>query len=179
MEYPVYAEDGWRGRKAVWIKHSDKDTDAYHVDFRGSADMIVRRGGMQGPIVGKIDFHNFSNYVEIHFENNERVEMRRDGLFSRTQIVDLPAAPGPTRFAWKSTLSHGSKFGGNLKLEDSNGQVLALFAHSCGMRKDGTLTIVVFRLQQSFLDQVIVSFMAVEEKQRRQAISVAAGGASC
>lgn len=180
MEYPIYAENGWRGRKAVWIKNPDKHTDAYHVDFRGSADMTVRRGGSEGPVVGRIDFHNFSNYVEIHFENNQRVEMRREGMLSKTQMVDLPAAPGNAKlFRWKSTYSHGSKMiGGNLKLEDSNGQVLALFARSSSTRKGGTLTIVMSGLQQQFLDQIFVSFMAIEEKQRRTRANAAGAGAA-
>ncbi|KAF2114659.1 hypothetical protein BDV96DRAFT_577179 [Lophiotrema nucula] len=172
MEFPIYIESGFRGRKAAYIKNPDKYTDAYHVDYRGGADMTVRRGGAQGPIVGRVDFHSFSSAIDISFENNQRVEMRKDGLFSKTRVVDLPAAPSSKRFSWKST-----SFGGGPKMLDSSGQELAFFDRSRGVSKAGTLTLLVSGLEQQFMDQIFVSFMAVEEQLRRQRRAAAAGAA--
>jgi hypothetical protein len=179
MDFTLYAESGFRGRKAVWIKNPDQHTDAYYVDFRGAADMIVRRGGSQGPVVGRIEFHRWKRYTEIFFEDNTRVEMAKAGTFSKTQVVNLPAAPQTSPFQWKHTLSHGTKLGGNLKLEDAKGTVLALFARKSSLSsKDGIVTLTVSNISQQLMDQIFVTFMAVEELMRRQRQAAAAAAAS-
>ncbi|KAF2708381.1 hypothetical protein K504DRAFT_468726 [Pleomassaria siparia CBS 279.74] len=178
MEYPIYFENNWRGSKAVHVKNPDNGTDAYHVNLKGgTSDMDIRRGGPQGPLVGRVDFHRFSGYTEIHFAHDQRVEMSRDRTFSSAQSLTLPAAPGKSQqFRWKkeSLLALGS-----LKLEDSEKNVLAVFKRSSGSRtKDGTLEIKVSGLEQEFTDQIFVSYLAVSEKLRRQRQAAAAGMAA-
>lgn len=68
-------------------------------------------------------------------------------------------------------MSHGSVWrGGNLKLADKEGKILAVYANkSDGWgAKDGILTIVMPGLQMELVDQIVVSGMAVSEKLRRQ-----------
>ena len=183
MEFPLYAESGFRGRKFVYIKNPDGYSNAYTVQYRaGLADIVVHRGGPEGPIVGRIDFHKWSNYVELWFENNVRVEMRRSGMFSNDQIVSLPAAPATSPFAWGTAHGYGSKLaGGNLKLEDSKGTTLALYARKAGWSSNGigVLTLTVSGLPPQLQDQIFVTFIAIEERRRRQRqAGAASAGAS-
>lgn len=180
MEYPVFRESGFRGPKKVYIKNPDQFTDAYHVDFRtGFANMVIRRGNASGPVVGRIDFRCWSRATDIAFEDNSKVEMRSKSTFSEAQAVMLPAAPGPKNFLWKPTSTVGKKrVGGHLKLVDEQGQVLATFTRSAKSKMDGTVRIEVGGLRQEFLDQIFVSFMAVDEKQRKSREAAAAAAAS-
>lgn len=174
MEFPIYAEKGWRGRKALWIKNPDQHTDAYHVDFRGRNDMVVRRGGPQGPIVGRIEFHTWSSYIEIWFEDNTRVEMAKDGMFSSSYIVNLPASLPTSPFKWKHSLK-------TLELKDSKGQYLASFKQKSGWSdKEGIFNLAVTGISQPLMDQIFVTFMAYQERLRRArtAAAGAAGGAA-
>lgn len=202
-QFHLYAESGFTGRKSVTFKFPDKRTDAYFVDYRtGFADLVVRRGGASGPTVGTIVFHRWSNYIELVFEGNQRVEMTRDGLFTRRHAVVLPASPElagkaeqvavgvhrPVKqFFWKGTHDYGASLmaGGSLKLEDTAGNVYAAYTRLASMSKEGRLSILIDGLDQRFVDQIVVSFMAVAEKERRQrrnnaaSAGASAGGGGC
>ncbi|OCL06151.1 hypothetical protein AOQ84DRAFT_378903 [Glonium stellatum] len=192
-QFHLYANSGFRGRKSVTFKLSDKRTDAYFVDYRsGVADLVVRRGGPTGPTVGTIVFHRWSNYIELVLEGNQRVEVARDGMFTRRHTVRLPAGPDHAgrveqagvgvrqpakQFFWKGTHDYGASImtGGSLKLEDTAGNVYAAYTRLRSMSKEGRLNILVDGLDQPFVDQIVVSFMAVAEKERRKRNNAAAG----
>lgn len=158
MEFPVYSEKGLLGRKVVWIKHADKSTVAYHVEFQGLLkDMTVRRGGPQGPVVGRIEFHTWTNSIDISFEDNTRVEMKKDGMFSSSFVVKLPASPN-SPFKWKHTFR-------TLELKDSKGQYLASFKQRSGLSsKEGTFNLTASGISQALMDQIFVTFMAYQER---------------
>lgn len=203
MEYPVYAESGWTGTKAIWIKNPDNATDAYHVERRGNAfemhnkdDTIVRRGGSEGPVVGRLKFDNWKAFAAIVFENPDqniaqpatentsetpagaasettpengtRVEMRNKSLGSPANVVTIPAAPeGSNPFTWKPTRALQSE---NVKCEDAKGTEYASFKKSYGLgKKLGKLKIEKSEeMEQEFLDQIVVSWVGLQERFRRQ-----------
>lgn len=171
MEFPIYVETGFLGRKSATLETTDPQQDSFYVDYRAGPGLLIKRGGPEGPVIGRVEFHDWSGYTEIFFENNARVKMERDGVFTNNHILALPASPQTSPFTWKGTMSHGSMWrGGNLKLADAGGQILAQYANkSDGWgSKDGTLTILMPGLSRELVDQIVVSCMAVSEKLRKQ-----------
>lgn len=171
MDLPIYVDTGFTGRKSAILKPNEPQQDEYYVDYRAGPDLLIRRNGPNGAIIGTVNFHSFSGFTEISFENNICVHMERDGVFTNNHILPLPVSPETSPFTWKGTMSHGSMWrGGNLKLEDSKGQILALYANNSDGygSTDGVLSIVMLGLSRELVDQIVISMMAVSEKLRRQ-----------
>ncbi|KAF2814506.1 uncharacterized protein BDZ99DRAFT_566503 [Mytilinidion resinicola] len=174
-QYNLYVESGFTGRKSVTFTLPDKRTPAYFVDYRsGRADLLIRRGNSSGPVIGSAKFHHFTSRVDLEY-GQQKAEMRKDGAFTRRHVVDMPAGPDKSYY-WKGTSDYNSSFftGGSLKLEGASGTVFVAFARSRGQSKDGQLNILMEGLDEQFLDQIVVSFMAMVEVERRKRKSAAA-----
>src|SRR4051812_45621066 len=98
MEFPVHIDSGWCGPKTAVIKNPDQYTNAYHINFRGSSDIEVRRGGPKGPTIGRVTYHSWRNYTDVLFENNQSSKLARESTFSKTETLVLPAAPKRSQF---------------------------------------------------------------------------------
>ncbi|KAF2871061.1 hypothetical protein BDV95DRAFT_594968 [Massariosphaeria phaeospora] len=170
LEFHVFV-DGTLRRKALRILHADKITPAYFVEL-SRKQLVVHRGNESGPVIGRVGYHTFSpGKMDLVFGSQPEVEMKRVGLFSKNYSVALPAAGSPAPFAWHVSL------GGHISLMDGAGATLADFSRSMKPSKDGVLTMGVFGVQQEFMDQIIISFVAVEEMVIRTAAAAGAAAA--
>ncbi|KAF2501073.1 FAD/NAD(P)-binding domain-containing protein [Lophium mytilinum] len=178
-QYNIYSEGGFTGRKSVTFTLPDKRTPAYFVDYRsGLADLLIRRVNSSGPVIGSVKYHHFTSRIDLAFGGKHKAEMSKDGVFTRRFLVELPAGP-ERQFYWKGTSDYGtsSLSGGGLKLEGAaTGKVFAAFARSLRFSKDGQLNILIEGLDEQFLDQIVVSFIAMMEAERRRGGAGAAGG---
>ena len=101
MEFTIHTDAGFRGPKTAVIKAPDQRTDAYHVNWKGSSDVDTRRGGPSGTLIGRVNFHTFSQTVDIEFENSQSSKLTNAGVFSRALTLPLPAASKKSQFYWK------------------------------------------------------------------------------
>lgn len=164
MEFLVTIESGWTGRKTACVKNPSQ-ADAYFANYRGANDITIHRGSRNGPVIGRVDFSSWGQTIYIYF-GNDRVEMRKDGIFTNAHAVPLPASPEASPFKWKigSVLSTG----GSLKLVDAKGIEVATHHRISGRRSQiGRMVINVQGLNQELMDQIFVSFLAMEERIRR------------
>lgn len=164
MEYLVYGEWGFTGHKALYIKNPDK-TDAYHVELRRGSDTLVRRGGIQGPVISRILFDPLHRYAQIEFENNAQTTLAAYGVISITHDVIVPAMPERSPFRCKAP-----PFTSNCwRLEDAKKTEFAYFQRSWSLgAKLGTIIIKQPGLSQQLVDQLVIILLAMEEKLRGQ-----------
>ena len=185
MDFQIYADTGFRGRKSLTILAPDGSTEAYFIDFRnpGPSNLSVHRGTSSGAPIARIEFHKWHKHTDIEFltpgSQRQTVEMRPESWSSKTQLVNLPAAGNVGPFQWKATHEFGKLKSGDLKLVDSKGMVLATFERKTGWGKgglEGTVRLCV-DMAPEMRDQMFTTFVAVMEKQRRSRQAAAAGAA--
>jgi hypothetical protein len=181
MDYPFTIESGFRGRKTGTIQTPGTHTTAYYIDYRTTAFTITIHKGdsASAPTIGRVTFHSLSSTIDIAFlhpvtQTEDLVAMKQDSLLSlgSTYSLPLPAAGAAFTppFCWKVSGSVGSVLkGGGLKCEDARGSVLAMYAFVSGWGKgNGALRVEERGLQEGLLDQVVVSFLTMEEGLRRR-----------
>jgi len=159
MEFPIQIDSGWRGPKTALIKNPDQHTNAYHVNLRGTSDVEVRRGGPQGPLIGRVEYRCWSKHDDVYFSSNQPVTLSRASMFSRAETLVLPASPKASQFYWRREQGLSSRC--RMWLEDGDGVVVAQFASKHVKSRDGVVTLVVGGLSQEFVDQIFVSFVGL------------------
>jgi len=138
---------------------------------RAAADLELHRGDFDtdttAPIVATCKLHNFSDDV-LHFpEANMESTLHHDAKL-KIRYTTVNPFDGQM-YTWKNTRKDTSKFSsGNLKLEDQNGNIIAVFlslTHKC-IKKAGTLEIGT-PLKLSTAEWVLITCLALNEKETR------------
>lgn len=170
-------------------------THVLHVDNStmrlgtGKPDMTFHSGSdNNGQIAGVVRFRHLSSDTEIGFGDpnqsskidNDWECMSRQGVWKSTYHFQTEVGDDkPHSFTWKPTKSMGSGRAGDLKLvDDGTQEVVAVFLASGSIiKKTGQLDIYA-NYGERFQLMVLMSGLAIREKQRRSSNSASIGAAS-
>lgn len=169
------------------------------------ADIVVRRPTKDGMVIGRANFPDSLRCVEVEFPAaGHMTSMTREGGLSKAHsftlamdevsaeeelmkhFMDSSNKPkmaarfgsngSSQHFVWKGTRQFGGSWTGrSIKLVDDSGRVYAAFACAAGRSKAGRLIIFVHGLKQVFLDQIVVSCIALLENEEKELVEVNTG----
>lgn len=148
------------------IRDSDKRTPLYTVSansgsiFSSKPHMRIFRGSAQTTPIGTADFHNYSRTVDLTIQGRP-VSMDASGLFTRSHVFQSSIGP----LQWEGD----GIFSNDLVLVNERKEWLAKFHNSAfAMGKEGKLEISNGEITGVFLDEIVVSGLAMIEHQRRR-----------
>lgn len=149
-------------------------------------NILVQRGNDSGPVIGEVRFRSMFSADEIYLPSlgrsaaSESTTVSSDGLFTRRKRVRFAGRD----WFWRGTKEkaagghkgHGESIvGSGLKCTDVDGEVYALITKTASPNKVGRFAITKWGLSDREIEGLIVTGLAVLEKEDRGATDSGGG----